>query len=187
MSKETLLIRDVMNNTKDIYMSDSSLATLLDFERVLDSLDLYAFQNWQVGELIKGPIIEKYFVTCDFMWPHKKMPDPRGGQRLLEYDCEVLFKKTDLKYPQEIESGMDYEPGTKVAKMKTVSVWIVTIIMPKNLMNDIHKGSVEKESDEVDLDDLEDAYEQGLDDDMNHEAGNDESLATQDEDAVDEI
>ena len=188
MSKETLVIRDVINNVKDIYMSDSSLATLLDFERVLDSLDLYAYQNWQLGELIQGPIIEKYFVSCKFMWPAAKMPDPRGGLRLTQYDCEVNFQKTGLKYPKQIEEYGDYEDGTKVAKMEEVKIWIVEIIMPKSLMNDIHQGSVEKESDEVDLEDLEDAYEQGLDDEVNAAAdAGDDTLATQDEEAVDEI
>ena len=189
MSQETLVIRDVINNVKDIYMSDSSLTTLLDFERVLDSLDLYAYENWQLGELIQGPIIEKYFVSCKFMWPLKKMPDPRGGQRLLNYDCEVNFQKTGLKYPKQIKSYDDYEPGTKVAEMEVAKIWIVEIIMPKTLMNDIHQGSIEKESDEVDLDDLEDAYEQGLDDEVNSTDSSDteDTLATQDEEAVDEI
>jgi len=144
MSKETLVIRDVINNTKEIYMSDSSLAILLDFERVLDSLDLYAYDNWQLGELIQGPLIEKYFVTCKFMWPYKKMPDPRGGMRLTEYDCELNFQKTSLKYPKQIETPMDYEEGTRVAKMESVNIWIVEIIMPKTLMNDIHQGSLGK-------------------------------------------
>lgn len=189
MSKETLVIRDVINNVKDISMSDSALATLLDFERVLDSLDLYAYQNWQLGELIQGPVIEKYFVTCKFMWPASKMPDPRGGLRLTQYDCEVNFQKTGLKYPKQIEDAGDYEDGTKVAKMEVAKIWIVEIIMPKTLMNDIHQGSLEKESDEVDLEDLEDAYEQGLDDEVNTTSEDDgmDNLATQDEEATDEI
>ena len=187
MSKETLVIRDVINNVKDISMSDSALATLLDFERVLDNLDLYAYQNWQLGELIQGPIIEKYFVSCKFMWPAAKMPDPRGGLRLTQYDCEVNFQKTSLKYPKQIKDQSDYEDGTKVAKMEEVKIWIVEIIMPKSLMNDIHQGAVEKESDEVDLEDLEDAYEQGLDDELNAGTKEDDVLATQDEEAIDEI
>ncbi len=187
MNKETRIIRDIMNNTKEIYMSDSSLATLLDFERVIDSLDLYAYQNWQVGELVKGPVIEKYFVTCEFMWPYKKMPDPRGAERLLEYGCEVTFEKTKLKYPKEIETQMDYEDGTKVAKMEEVTVWIISIVMPKGLMNDIYQGSMEKESELVDLDDLEDAYEAGIEDDMNQDNDDEEVLATQDEEVADEV
>ena len=35
----------VAENIRDIYMSEGSLSTLLDFERVLDELDLYAFKN----------------------------------------------------------------------------------------------------------------------------------------------
>jgi hypothetical protein len=67
-------LKNVIQNTKDIYMTDSALTTLLDFERVLDQLDLYVFSNWKKGELVEGPIIEKYFVTCVFMCPNKIMP-----------------------------------------------------------------------------------------------------------------
>ena len=80
-------IKDILQNVKDIYMTDSSLNTLLNFERVIDELGLYAFANWQKGELVAGPVYEKYFVTCTFMWPYKMMPDPSGAERLLNYDC----------------------------------------------------------------------------------------------------
>ena len=43
-------IKKILDNTKEIYMTDSSLETLLDFERVLDDLDLYAFDNWKRSE-----------------------------------------------------------------------------------------------------------------------------------------
>ena len=49
----------VAQNIKDIYLSDGTLLTLLDFERVLDSLDLYAFKNWEIGELVQGPTVSK--------------------------------------------------------------------------------------------------------------------------------
>ena len=44
----------VAENIRDIYMSEGSLLTLLDFERVLDELDIYAFKNWIIGELEIG-------------------------------------------------------------------------------------------------------------------------------------
>jgi len=47
----------VADNIRDIYMSEGSLLTLLDFERVLDELDMYAFENWEIGELVSGPDI----------------------------------------------------------------------------------------------------------------------------------
>lgn len=159
-------IADVINNLKDVYMSDSSLATLLDFERVLSELDLYVFENWKHGELVAGPQHEKYFVTCVFMWPYKKMPDPRGGKRLLDYGCEVRYTKDTLEYPVKIKSPDDFKPGTKVPRLKTTPVWLVEIVMPKKLMTDIHRGSIELEAGEVDAEDIQQAYETGADEDM---------------------
>jgi hypothetical protein len=156
-------IHDVIENTKEIFMTDSSLNTLLDFERVLDELDTYVFANWKDGELVEGPIYEKYFVTCTLMWPYKMMPDPRGGERLLDYDCEVYYSKDILEYPIKIENPDDFEPGTKMPKMKKVPVWLVKIVMPKKLMQEIQQGSLELEGATLDLEDIESAYEEGDD------------------------
>lgn len=153
----------VAENIKTIYMSDGSLATLLDFERVLDELDIYAFKNWQIGELVAGPEIGKYRVSATFMWPRNLMPDPRGGRRLLPFDCEVLYKKQKIKIPIKITDPSDYRPGTHKAKITEKEVWLVEITMPKNLMSDIRTGSIELEDEDIDLEELDQAYEQDLD------------------------
>ena len=153
----------VADNIRDIYMSEGSLTTLLDFERVLDEVDIYAFRNWDIGELVAGPDIGKYRVTCTFMWPLKMMPDPRGGRRLLAFDCEVEYIKKEIKIPIKITDPSDYKPGTKKAKLMTREVWLVSITMPKALMNDIRTGSIEMEDQEIELDELDQAYEQDLD------------------------
>ena len=155
----------VAQNIQDIYLSEGSLLTLLDFERVLDELDLYAFKNWAIGELVSGPDIGKYRVTCIFMWPEKLMPDPRGGRRLLPFDCEVKYKRVNMQVPMKIEDPSDYRPGTKKARLIEKKVWLVQISMPKALMSDIRTGSVELEDQEIDLEDLDSAYEQDLDQD----------------------
>ena len=152
----------VADNIKNIYMSEGSLLSLLDFERVLDELDVYAFKNWDIGELVSGPEIGKYRVTCIFMWPLKLMPDPRGARRLLPFDCDVKFKKTTMKVPIKITDPSDYEPGTHKARLGETPVWLVEITMPKTLMSDIRTGSVELEDQDIDLADLDDAYEQDL-------------------------
>jgi hypothetical protein len=153
----------VAENIRDIYMSEGSLLTLLDFERVLDELDLYAFKNWQIGELVSGPSIGKYRVTCIFMWPEKLMPDPRGARRLLPFDCEVKFKKTRMKVPMKVENPSDFRPGTHKARLIEKKIWLVEITIPKALISDIRTGSVELEDEEIDLEDLDRAYEQDLD------------------------
>ena len=176
MAKE---IHDVIENTKDIFMSDSSLATLLDFERVLDELDLYVFPHWKEGELVEGPVYEKYFVTCTFMWPYKMMPDPRGGERLLEYDCEVYYSKDTLEYPIKLENPDDYEPGTKMPKLAKKPIWLVTIVMPKKLMQEIQQGSLDLESATLDLEDIESAYEEGNDSEASYDQEQEDQNAQQ--------
>lgn len=153
----------VVDNIRDIYMSDGSLTTLLDFERVLDELDLYAFRNWSIGELVEGPDIGKYRVSATFLWPEHLMPDPRGGRRLLPFDIQVFYKKTKIKIPMRITNPDDFIPGTKKARIVERPVWLVEIIMPKALMSDIRTGSIEMEDEDIDLEDLDRAYEKDLD------------------------
>ncbi len=159
-------IKDILQNVKNIYMTDSSLESLLDYERVLDELDLYSFSNWKKGELVEGPIYEKYFVTCKWMYNFREMPDPVGGERLLNYGCEVTFEKDEFNYPVEVKSPDDFKPGTKVPKMVSKPVWVVSITIPKKLMADIQQGSIELENETLDTEDIELADEQGENDEM---------------------
>ena len=152
----------VAENIRDIYLSEGSLLTLLDFERVLDELDIYAFKNWGIGELVQGPVVTKYRVSATFMWPEKLMPDPRGARRLLPFDCKIEYKKTNMKIPVKIMDPSDYRPGTHKAKITEKKIWLVEITMPKALMSDIRTGSIELEDQDIDLEDLDDAAEQDL-------------------------
>ena len=92
------------------------------------------------------------------------MPDPRGGERLLSYDCEVYYSKDWLEYPVKVDDPDDFEPGTKMPKMNRTPVWLITIVMPKKLMQEINQGSLELESETLDLEDIEQAYEEGTND-----------------------
>lgn len=163
INKNTMNIKDGIENIKNIYMSENALSMLMDFERVLDNVDLYTFPNWGKGELVEGPAITKYFVRCKFMWPKKMMPDPKGAKRLLPYGCKIKYLKTTVEIPVEIKNSDDYRPGSKKGKLAKVPVWIVEILMPKHLMKDIKQGSKEIAGEEVDLNDLDQAYEKSLD------------------------
>jgi len=44
-------ILDVIRNIQDLYENNSSLAVLKDFERVLEEMDVYVYENWEDGEL----------------------------------------------------------------------------------------------------------------------------------------
>ena len=154
---------EIVQNVKGIYLSDGLMSVLLDFERVLSEADIYAFKNWELGELVDGPIIRRYEVICTFLWPSGIMPDPRGAKRLLPLGCTVKFKKTTIKVPVQIKDPGDFKSGTHYPKLVDRKVWLVNIIMPKSLMNDIREGSIDLAGQTIDLDDLDSAYEKDYD------------------------
>jgi hypothetical protein len=143
---------DVIKNLQGVYESDKAFRILKDFERVLDELGLYVYANWEDGELAEGPHVSRHWVTCSFMWPKNNMPDPMGGKRLVDYDCEVRYEKSSVIKPREIKKPDDIRPGTKKGRLDKVPVWIVEIQMPKKLIVDIYQG-------DSNLEKIEDALE----------------------------
>ena len=155
----------IIDTVKGIFTSDGSMNTLLDFERVLDESDLYAFRNWELGELVQGPMVKRYSVSCIFMYPYKLMPNPKGGVRLSNVGCIVKFKKTKIKVPVEVKDYEDYVPGSRYPKMAPKEVWLVYIEIPKQLLDDIKEGSVDLAGKSIDLEELDDSYDEDLDKD----------------------
>jgi hypothetical protein len=154
----------IVDTIKNIYASDGSMSTLLDYERVLDEADLYAFKNWKYGELVEGPDVGRYNAKCIFMWPYKLMPDPRGGVRLTKIGCKVKYGKGEIKVPVEVKDYDDFQPGTRYPKMHNRKVWFVEIIIPFDLMEDIKEGSIDLADQTIDLSEIQDAYDSDLDD-----------------------
>lgn len=157
-------IAKIVKNCKKIYMSESSLETLIDFERVLDDLDMYAFANWKKGELVEGPIRNRHWVEATFMWPKRLMPDPDGAKRLLGYRAKVEYAKDNLVTPVKVKDYSDFRPGTKKPKLQEDPVWLVKISLPIELIQDFKEGFVELEGQDIDLQDLEDAYQNNIED-----------------------
>ena len=145
-------VLDIIRNVQSLYAIGPTLNILKDFERVLDELDVYVFANWEEGELLSGPVDSRHFVTCSFMWPADKMPDPSGGKRLLDRGCKVTYQKDELLKPREIKGPDDYRPGTVKGKIDGHDIWIVEIRMPKELIGNFKHGKDEIESqDETDM------------------------------------
>jgi hypothetical protein len=153
----------IVDTVKGIYLSDGSMSTLLDFERVLDEADVYAYQNWIVGELVQGPVVGRYSCKCIFMWPYKMMPNPKGALRLTNVGCNVTFGKGEIDVPVEVKDYEDFVPGGRYPKMKERKVWFVEIEIPFELMDDIKEGSIDIADQSIDLSDIEDAYDEDLD------------------------
>jgi hypothetical protein len=133
-------IIDVIKNLQTLSENNSAFKVLKDFERVIDELDVYVFKNWEEGELISGPRVNRYDVECKFMWDRDNMPDPSGGKRLADYGCSIVYAKEVIMLPRKIKDPGDFRPGTKKGKIDAHPVWIVTITMPKKLMQDVYVG-----------------------------------------------
>jgi hypothetical protein len=142
-------IKDIIANIENIYGSNNSLNLLKDFERVIDELDIYVYENWIDGELVSGPNESRYWVQCTFMWPKDKMPEPVGGKRLLDYGCKVEFAESSLATVRKIKTPNDIRPGTRKGKIDHEEIWMVRISMPKKLMSDINRGYRNLDSNKV--------------------------------------
>jgi len=137
-------ILDVIRNVDTIYNNNSSLAVLKDFERVLDEMDIYVYDNWLDGELLSGPAIKRHWVQAEFMWPKDKMPDLDGARRLIEIGCKVKVSRDEMIEPRKIRSPKDFRPNTKKGKLDAHPVWVVKILMPKKLVFDIFNSYMDR-------------------------------------------
>ena len=155
----------IIDTVKGIFTSDGSMSTLLDFERVLDESDLYAYRNWELRELVQGPTVKRYSVNCIFMWPYDLMPNPKGARRLVAIGCKVKFAKSKIEVPVEVKDYEDYVPGTRYPKMAPKKVWFVYIEIPKELLDDIKEGSIDLAGQTIDLEELDNSYDEDLDKD----------------------
>jgi hypothetical protein len=79
------------------------------------------------------------------------------------------------KVPVKIKTPDDFKSGTHVAKLIEKPVWLVEITMPKSLLDDIRQGSIELEDQTIDLQDLDDAYQEDLDQQQYQDTENAES------------
>jgi hypothetical protein len=137
-------ILDIIRNIDDLYENNTSLAVLKDFERVLDEMDMYVYENWEDGELAYGPQVDRHWITAGFMWPKEKMPNPVAAKRLLDLGCRVKYEKSHLVEPRKIKSEEDFRPGTKKGKLDRKPIWIVEIQMPKKVAFDMYRGYMDK-------------------------------------------
>lgn len=137
-------ILDVLRNVEDLYENNTNLAILKDVERVFEEMDMYVYENWLDGELAYGPQVDRHWITCGFMWPKDKMPNPTAAKRLLELGCKVKYQRSHLVEPRKIKTPEDIRPGTKKGKLDRHPIWIVEIQMPKKVAFDIYKGYMTK-------------------------------------------
>ena len=59
----------IIDNIRDIDKNGTLLDILLEYERVLDEVGLYAYKNWRLGEIVEGPKLARYWLHVKLMYP----------------------------------------------------------------------------------------------------------------------
>lgn len=152
--------RKLINRLND---SKNLVDVLIQFERFIDSLDLYVYKHWFDGEVVDGPNISRYWISVILKYPYNKMPDPNGGLRLIKHGVKVYYKKTHEIMSVDIQTPDDYEPGTKKPKKNKKKIWLVEIIIPRKFIEELDDSDLELYADEIHVDDVSDAREDSID------------------------
>lgn len=148
----------LVNISKD----NGILEMLIEFERTLDNLEIFAYKNWILGELVDGPHVGRYWFNTVWMFPMAMMPDPNAGLRLTKIGAKVSFKKGVFSKPVKVHGPEDWaDPTSKRAKMAEHDVWLVTIELPIKYINrGLEQGEALIQSDiDAANAELADAYE----------------------------
>lgn len=144
------------------------LDILVQMEDVLDSFDLYVFENWIKGEIVEGPKVRRYWFDFTLRYPLKEMPDPKGAMRLLKHGLRVNYEKATLENedgsdPTEIDEG----DGETKAEAKATH-WEIQISIPRRLLSDMNAAELDMYDDEVEVEDVADAQDGGMNDETGY-------------------
>jgi hypothetical protein len=153
----------IYKNLDNIHNSPNVIDTLVEVDRVLDRMDVYAYENWIYGEIVEGPFVERHWVELTLMYPQKMMPNPDAAMRLISNGCKVSFGKSKFKTFAKVKNPEDVvttKDGQRIPKPVIKTVWLVTLRIPKQLL-DVSEDI--KDIDDVDYDSVEDAYDEELD------------------------
>jgi len=161
----------INDNLSNIFGNETVLEILTEFEGVLDHLDMYAYENWDLGEIVDGPKLERYWVTITLMYPKNKMPNPDAAARLTQHGCKVFYTQDNYIKPKSIDSTEDLEQGKKPftnnqpqrrPKLQKIPVWLVKIEMPRHFIDSQATEIVRINDQDIDVDAVIDAYDENL-------------------------
>ena len=110
--------------------------TLIQFEDFLDSSHLYAFRNWIDGVIWDGPNVKRYWVTVILKYPYDKMPEPRGGMRLVNMGAYISYKLSTETVPKTVDGPDDLDPITRKPKEEEIDIWLIEICIPRRFIQD---------------------------------------------------
>lgn len=150
----TISVNLLNDKIKKISETNTLLDMLLEFEKTLENIDVYAYKNWIKGEILEGPDLDRHYVNVRLLYKYNNMPDPAGAKRLMKQGCLVKYNKDTLITPVKVKTFDDVETeiradGTVKHKAKTKSepVWVVDIKMPRKYVDEFSTDVVQADED----------------------------------------
>jgi hypothetical protein len=120
------------------------------------------FQNWIKGEVVEGPKVRRYWFDFTLRYPIKEMPDPKGASRLLKHGVRVSYEKATLSDDTQEQEMKEEEESPKSTH------WEVKISIPRRLLSDMNSAELDMYDDEVEVEDVEDAQDGGMNDETGY-------------------
>lgn len=131
-----------------IEQSPHLLDVLVQMEDVLDTFDIYVFENWIKGEIVDGPKVRRYWFDFTLRYNIDTMPDPQGAKRLIKHGVRINYHKVSI----ENEDGTEPEEP---------NAWEITMSIPSRLIKNMNAAELDIYNSEVDSEDIEDALDAG--------------------------
>ena len=161
-------IQELANTISEIKRNHNSLSILLNIEEVFDRINLYAYENWIKGEIIRGPILNKYWVEVYLMYHQKFKPNPNGALRLKKHGCQVFIKEDTIETAVKIKKPEDINPefeksGKRKPKTKNIPVYIVRMVLPRVMLDNYNLKRFQNFLDDVEIDEITNAFDSGHD------------------------
>lgn len=120
-----------------LYKNNDWLDIVINIDDFFDIINLYSFPNWLESEIVDVNFM-RYYTNIILKQPYDKIPHPKGGILLSNYDCKVKYRETKEWIQSEINDSSDMvedkKTGRKVPKMIERKVWLVDILIPNRLI-----------------------------------------------------
>lgn len=140
---------------EEINESPHLLDILIQMENILDSMDIYVFRNWLKGEIVEGPVVRRHWLDFTLQYQRDEMPDPQGAKRLMKHGVRVDYQKARRGEDGDDTPEEDVDPKDLL--------WLLRISIPRRLVVQIDAAEHDFYDDEVNVDHIEDAKDDGVD------------------------
>lgn len=123
---------------QNLYNNENYIDILMNIDDFFDILNVYAFENWEDCEVIEMKIM-KHYTNIILKQEENKMPNPKAGKVLTNYNCKVKYKKTMETRPvYDVDTdtflSKTNDNGSVKLNIEKKPIWLIDILIPNNMI-----------------------------------------------------